>query len=190
MSDTGERIPFARRIAIFFLFAFAIVFITGCHLFTPETLSGNLSETENSQVFQEPVVLTPLANAKMYLVAIDDAGKSGTAIGCGDSLVPVEIQVESGREALEHLLNQHSSEYDQSGLYNALHRSELDVVRFDISPSAIGVDLKGSLVQGGVCDIPRIQSQLESTIRQSTGKEPPVIIRVNGILLSELLSLK
>ncbi len=62
---------------------------------------------------------------KIYLVALEDAGKSGTAIGCGDSLVAVDVDSADARSALEFLLQEKNHLYGQSGLYNSLYQSDL-----------------------------------------------------------------
>lgn len=124
----------------------------------------------------------------LYLIALEDAGKSGPTIGCGDSLVSVEIPPVDLKSALTQLLSIHDETYGQSGLYNALFRSDLKVTRINRTGSAIEADLTGSLVTGGECDYPRVKAQLEAVLRQSTESKIPVTIRVNGDLLDDLLS--
>ena len=63
------------------------------------------------------------------MVAIGDNGAAGKRAGCGDSLVPVNIEAPYTqgvlKAALEYLLAQKSQYYGQSGLYNALYQSNL-----------------------------------------------------------------
>jgi hypothetical protein len=55
-------------------------------------------------------------------VALEDAGASGKEIGCGDSIIPVDLNVEPTAApltaALEELLAIDERFYGQSGLYN------------------------------------------------------------------------
>ena len=175
---------------IFLAFCVAGLLIPGCLSFTPQSMSQSTPLADEAVPSGKLPTLQESRPGVIFLIALEDARRSGTSIGCGVSLVPVEAQTGSNRESLEYLLEQHSNEYGQSGLYNALSRSDLHVIRFTNSGTGLEVDLEGELVQGGVCDIPRIRSQLESTIRQSSDPRPSVTIRVNGILLDELLSLK
>ncbi len=72
---------------------------------------------------------------QIFLIALEDAGDRGREIGCGDSLVPVEIDIEPTvapmTAAYERLFALESEFYGQSGLYNALHRSTLELTGID-----------------------------------------------------------
>ena len=126
----------------------------------------------------------------IYMIALEDNGKSGLKVGCGDSLIEVETQAGNAEAALALLLDNHNQWYGQSGLYNALYQSNLKVVRLESNSSNLQVDLSGNLLLGGVCDNPRVNDQLKATIRQSTADNLAVIIRINGVLLDDLLSQK
>jgi hypothetical protein len=94
------------------------------------------------------------------------------------------------KAALEALLSVKDQYYGQSGLYNALYQSDLQVesINLDNSGKAV-VYLTGSLKMGGECDTPRVQAQLEQTVLQfPTVTE--VAIFINGKPLSDVLSLK
>jgi hypothetical protein len=138
----------------------------------------------------EPTAATEVTNAKMYLIALEDAGKSGPAVGCGDSLVAVDIPGKDGKAAMQYLLGLHNDYYGQSGLYNALYQSDLKIDRINATAENINVELTGTLLLGGVCDNPRVHDQLIATIRQSTESKVPVILRINGVPLDDLLSQK
>jgi len=130
----------------------------------------------------------------IYLVAVGDNGASGEMIGCGDSLVPVEVAVEPTqavlRAALTALLNLPSDiTYGQSGLYNALYLSDLKIDSLDIVDREAIINLSGSLVTGGECDIPRIEAQLTAAALQFSTIDT-VTIYVNGTLLQDLLDLR
>lgn len=129
---------------------------------------------------------------KIYLVAMDDKGKSGDMIGCEDSIVAVERQITPTRAplraALEELLSLTDQFYGESGLYNALYNSKLTVkdVTIDAEGKAL-VYLEGTMLSVGTCDDPRIIAQLTYTAKQfSTVKD--AAIYVNGTLVEELLS--
>jgi hypothetical protein len=130
---------------------------------------------------------------KIYLVAIDDNGASGPLIGCGDSLVAVDVQVQPTvavlRASLNALLAIKSSTYGQSGLYSALYQSDLEIENLFIQDGVAFIYLKGELLQGGTCDSPRIEEQLKATALQfSTVQEARIYI--NDKPLEAVLSLK
>ena len=130
----------------------------------------------------------------IYLVAIGDNGASGEMIGCGDSLVAVEVAIEPTlavlRAALTTLLNLSGEmTYGESGLYNALYLSDLQIDSLDIVERQAIIAMSGTLVYGGECDIPRIEAQLTELALQFSTVDS-VIILVNGTPLSELLDLR
>ena len=91
---------------------------------------------------------------------------------------------------MEALLSVKYEYYGQSGLYNALYQSDLQVesVSIDINGKA-SVYLTGNLIMGGECDTPRVQAQVEQTVLQfPTVKD--VVIFINGKPLSDVFSLK
>ena len=130
---------------------------------------------------------------KIFLIAINDNGVSGKMIGCGDSAVPVNVEVPYTqgvlRAALDRLLSIKDQNYGQSGLYNALYQSRLEAGDITIQDGEAIIHLSGRLTLGGVCDNPRAQAELEETALQfSTVKK--VSIFVNGVALKNLLSEK
>ncbi len=130
---------------------------------------------------------------QIFLIALEDNGRSGKKIGCDDSIVPVEVETPYTRgmlrAAMEELLSIRDQYYGQSGLYNALHQSDLQVERVVIEDGVATIDLSGTLMVGGVCDNPRIQAQIEETALQfSTVRE--VHLFVNDVPLDDLLSLR
>lgn len=129
--------------------------------------------------------------ANIYLVALEDEGQTGQEIGCGDSLIPVEVNFEPTvaplEASLEQLLAIDEEYYGQSGLYNALHRSNFSVQGIDIVDGHATIALTGELSVGGACDAPRVRAQLEATARQFSTVDS-VSIRLNGQPLEEILS--
>jgi hypothetical protein len=129
----------------------------------------------------------------LYLIALNDGGQAGKQIGCGDSVIPVQVVMPTTqkvlRASLEALLSNKSRFYGQSGLYNALYQSDLHVQSATIDGGKATVNLTGTLVLGGVCDNPRVEAQItETTLRFSTVQT--VAVFINGKTLAEALSLK
>jgi hypothetical protein len=142
----------------------------------------------------EPVTPTPtrslFTRTNIYLIAIGDAGESGKEIGCEDSVVPVEVEIEPTTApltaALEELLSIEDREYGQSGLYNALYQSELTLEDVRIVDGEAVIELSGTLILGGVCDEPRVRAQLrETALQYATVEEASIFI--NGSPLEEVL---
>lgn len=130
---------------------------------------------------------------QIYLIAVDDNGQTGIPVGCGDSAVPVQVQIQPTqgvlKAALEALLAIKEQYYGQSGLYNALYQADLQVDKISINNGVASVYLTGTLLMGGECDIPRVQAQLEQTVLQfSTVTEADIFI--NGKPLADVLSLR
>jgi hypothetical protein len=134
-----------------------------------------------------------LQMVQIFLVAMEDNGRSGKKIGCDDSIVPVQVAIAPTRgvlrAALGELLSLKESYYGQSGLYNALYQSDLKLDSVSIEHGEAIIHLSGTLMLGGVCDNPRVEAQLEETALQFSTVSK-VSIFVNGEPLEEVLSLK
>lgn len=128
---------------------------------------------------------------KIFLIALEDGGVAGKKIGCNDSVVPVTVEVPktSGvlRAALTQLLAQRDQYYGQSGLYNALYQSNLEISSLSLKDGKAVVKLKGDFTLGGECDSPRVKAQLVETARQFKTVSK-VTFYINGKLLDDLLS--
>jgi len=126
---------------------------------------------------------------RFYLISLNNGG----AIGCGDSLAPVTVEIPATygilRASLEKLLALHTQYYGESGLYNALYQSQLSVDDVRIDNRVATIRLSGQIVLGGVCDSPRVQAQLEQAARQFSTVDQ-VKIYINGKLLQDVLSEK
>jgi LysM repeat protein len=129
--------------------------------------------------------------AKIYLIALEDNGKSGKKIGCGDSVVAVDVAITPTnaplRAALEKLLSIKQPYYGQSGLYNALHQSNLRVAEAKIVNRQAIVHLAGTQMVSGTCDVPRIVAQLEETVLQFSTVDSTRIY-INGVILRDALN--
>jgi hypothetical protein len=130
---------------------------------------------------------------QIFLVAVGDNGVSGQLIGCGDSLVPVQVEIPYSqavlKASLEKLLSLKTQFYGESGLYNALYQSDLQLGSVTLVDGKAVINLTGSMQLGGECDDPRVAAQLDATARQFPSVHA-VEIYVNGRLLSDVLSLK
>lgn len=131
---------------------------------------------------------------KIFMIGIDDNGKGGEKIGCGDSVIAVEREIKPTqaviKASMEELLSLKKETYGESGLVNTLYQSNLKFLSAVIDDKGIAtVKLSGDLVLGGVCDNPRIKAQLEQTVKQfSTVKSVEILI--NNKKLNDLLSPK
>jgi hypothetical protein len=129
----------------------------------------------------------------VYYIAIDDNGKSGNAVGCGDSAVAVktaDVTTDNVVKAtFDNLLSNHSQYYVESGLYNVLYNSNLSFVSSSIDGDTVTVKLSGSLSLAGVCDNPRVQAELEMAAEKAANVAKADIF-INDKILSEVLSLK
>lgn len=132
-------------------------------------------------------------NVNIFLIALEDNGQSGTLVGCGDSAVPITVTIPKTqgvlRAALKKLLSEKAQYYGESGLYNALYQSDLQVAGVTIEQGKAVIHLTGTITLGGTCDAPRLQAQIEQTARQfSTIND--VAVFVNDVPLEEVLSQK
>ncbi|MFA5995770.1 MAG: hypothetical protein WCW27_03840 [Patescibacteria group bacterium] len=149
-------------------------------------------------------------SVNIFLVALEDNGKTGELIGCGDSLVAVDVsapslpdtfnreltQEEKVKLALENLLAIKERTYGQSGLYNALYQSSLTVksvvvtagLGYPVPIGVISVVLEGSFQMNGACDNPRTKAQLEQTVKNQLVDDVKVVITVNSKPLNDVLS--
>jgi hypothetical protein len=109
-----------------------------------------------------------IRKARIYLVSI--AGKAaGPKVGCGDTAVPVEVELPLDSPALAGSLDallDAGRRHEPAGLYNALDHSPLKVQRIDLAGGSARIDLTGYLEIGGECDSPRVLDQLTRTATQ------------------------
>jgi hypothetical protein len=176
---------FMKSLKLFMIWIFIPVLAAGCSI---KPVQEKPAVTRPTIPVQAVTAQTAPATTRMYLIALEDGGKSGPAIGCGDSLVAVDLPVNDLKLAVRQLLDNRARLYGQSGLYNALYQSDLQLNSIERTNEGISANLTGKLVLGGECDNPRVKAQLEATLRQSTDTRIPVTIRVNRDLLDDLLS--
>jgi len=128
----------------------------------------------------------------VYLVLLEDAGKNGIPIGCGDSLVAVNNSVEPTTDAisaaLARLFSYKSQFINETGLYTALYQSNLVVQSIEYGVGGdVWVALAGEYQLGGVFDNPRFHGQIEQTILAASGASA-VNVTINGRPLREIVS--
>jgi len=127
---------------------------------------------------------------KIFLVALDDNGRSGRRIGCSDSLVPVTRTVNAAggallRAALEELL---AVPHDYDARLKNYWRGEnlrLSGVSLRGGVATIRITGRGPFI-AGVCDAPRITEQIRATARQFPSVRR-VDVFVNGRTLASAL---
>ena len=141
----------------------------------------------------QPIAPIPAATGRIFLIRIDDGGRNGQAIGCGDSLIAVDRPVPSGNDRalqvrfiLASLFTAPSSTPPTS-LYNVFTRSTLRIDDVRIDGGRLEVDLSGRALIGGVCDAPRFEGQIKATLQQFSWVEALSVL-VNGIPIERVFS--
>jgi hypothetical protein len=157
---------------------------------TSTTANGLATQTLTSIV--TPTNLPPATRrVKLFLVALEDNGASGTRIGCNDSLIAIDRDIPYSeavlKDTLDTLLGLEGGYYGESGLYNVLGFSNLQVESISAQGSVYRINLTGTVVLNGVCDSARFEAQLTETVRQFSTVQS-VSIFINGTPLSDVLS--
>jgi len=156
------------------------------------TVSQTLSPANSASPTISPS--TTKQTIKIFMIAIDDNGKSGKKIGCGDSVVAVDREILPTqavlKAAMEQLVSIKDKNYGQSGLYNALYQSSLNVDSVSIDENGKAtIKLSGTLQLVGTCEDPRLEAQLRETAMQfPTVKSADIFI--NDKNLTEIMSLE
>jgi len=161
---------------------------------SPTLVLPTASQTSPPQPSPTPIPTRPTQqNVKIFLIALEDNGQSGPLIGCGDSAIPVTVTIPQTqgvlRATLEKLLSAKQQFYGESGLYNALYQSDLQVAGVTIDQGKAIIHLTGSIMLGGTCDAPRLEAQIEQTALQFSTVSA-VAVFVNDVPLEEVLSQK
>ena len=107
---------------------------------------------------------------KVYLIALGDEGRNGKKIGCGDSLVAVTRNVKKTpaplTAALRELLSMPAQSTATPPLENFWKGRNLEVKSVSIRNGMAAIHISGEVFVAGICDQPRIQSQIDATARQ------------------------
>ena len=134
----------------------------------PAVLLAGLTCCARSDSAQGLEAGTRTRKVRVFVIALNDKA-AGRAVGCGDSAVPLELDLPSPQPALEGALTALLSldERPQAqGLYNALAHSPLKIERIERSGPEVRVYLTGYVELGGECDSPRVLAQLTETALQ------------------------
>ncbi len=153
----------------------------------------NADQIVEGQVLALPIPLPSGAQPPgYYLIAPDDNGQSGLAVGCGDSAVFVTTGSPSSgdpatdlRFALGAMLAYRASA-SGSGLINAFEDSPLAVQSVTLTGDRAEVALSGNLTLGGACANPRVEAQLLLTIFEQPAVNS-ASITVDGRNLKQIL---
>jgi hypothetical protein len=107
---------------------------------------------------------------KIYLVAVGDNGKTGKKIGCEDSLVAVTRTIKKTpaplAAAIRELLSTPQHPDGSPNLENFWKGRNLRVKSVVISNRTATIYLTGEVFVAGICDEPRIESQIQETALQ------------------------
>lgn len=138
-------------------------------------LKRDRSETQNTQ------------SVKIYLVALGDDGKTGKKIGCGDSLVAVTHTIKKTTApltaAIRELLSIPQHLAGSPNLENFWKGDKLSLKSVSVRNGTATIHISGEIFVAGICDEPRIQSQIEETARQFSN-----VKRVNVFIGKETLA--
>ena len=125
----------------------------------------------------------------IYLVAVGDNGKTGKKIGCGDSLIAVPRTINKTAAplaaAIRELLQtpKHPNVDGTSNLENFWKGRNLKVRSVSLVNGTATIRLSGEVSVAGVCDEPRIESQIDATARQF-----PTVKRVKVFIGNQTLA--
>jgi hypothetical protein len=161
-------------------------------LIKPDIIIGpKPSPTSTPVITPQPALITE--NVKLFFVALEDNGKSGPKIGCGDSIVSVDQEIsykgDKLKYTLDQLLAQKTQFYGESGFYNALFSSNLQVASISYQGNSATIYLTGEMQLGGTCDTPRFEEQLKATVLQFP-EIKNASIYINNQPIKEALSTK
>lgn len=135
---------------------------------------------------------SPSDTVDVFLIVLEDAGQSGTPVGCNDSLVGFGTAVPAGEDPLVSAYAALFAIRDQrvgpQALYNALYSSNLLVRSSTIDANGRAeVYLEGTYSLGGTCDTPRMIAQLEAAALQFP-QVTDVQIYLNDVPIEQALS--
>jgi hypothetical protein len=137
----------------------------------PEDISVPVDDNESTENSPQDTAISENVEpdiAIVYFIALNDNGLSGPAVGCGDSVVPVEVPGEKGIEpllsAFEALLS--IKESDFAGFHHSLDTADLILEYVSVENGEAIIFMSGFLPIYGVCHSPRIDAQLTYTALQ------------------------
>jgi len=153
---------------------------------------GGAAPTSAALPATAPPTSAGITAIKVFMIAMEDNGQAGPAIGCGDSVVAVTRQIAPTRgplrAAFTELLSIKDEFYGQSGLYNPLYRYNLTLDEARIDNGRATIRLSGEFFLVGTCEDPRLRAQLEQTALQFSTVNA-VDIYINDRLLSDWMDM-
>ncbi len=130
----------------------------------------SLSGCSTDQVPQIEEAQTNQKVISIFLIALDDNGKSGQKIAYNDSLVAINRTIPESSNPVETALLELFSvkeKYDaESGLYNFLYDSDLKIQEINIDDGLAEVYLTGDYNVAGIIQESQIDAQIRQTILQ------------------------
>lgn len=166
------------------------LYSVGCLLLLLICTGGDALARRVSSISSQPPPRPVLTReVKVYLVALGDNGKTGKKIGCDDSLVAVRRTIRATasplKPALEQLLSVPRDYNEQLKNFWSAENLKVRSVVIRRGIATVRISGEGPPV-AGVCDIPRITSQIEETAKQFR-TVTKVRVFVNGRTLAEAI---
>jgi hypothetical protein len=166
-----------RKIALFILLSLVLM-LAGCRPATAERPFPSATQPKSifprNQPTPEPPTPTPLERIRVFFIAGGDNGKNGKLVGCKDSAIPVEWELDPSRQPLVQALEQLFS-YDEQfvgapRMYHPVYALDLQLESAEIDADGVAhIRLTGSGSIEGSCDRLRAQAQIEETILAAPG---------------------
>lgn len=150
-----------------------------------ENTQSEASDMKKNESCAKKYIFTVLLDGSDDQVVQGDVAKT---IGCNDQLI--RIEVENCDVSIEKMILNTVKHRDEQGVYyNSLAMSEISIDRIVLNDSNVDVYLGGQLLIGGMCDAPRVMSQLQETVLQFEDVDSAVFY-INGEELGDFLSEK
>ncbi len=153
---------------------------------TPATPSPAVTPAPTTPTPPAPVTAKPDPATQTVKVALIDLDSDGP-VGCGDNLAFIDKTVPATTTPFVSSIEQLLTETSPSEHYSALRNSSLTLDRAAIENGTATIELSGNLSLGGVCDNPRLTTQIGETARQFEAVEN-VEVSINGQKLEDVLS--
>lgn len=208
MTYTNAQAPQSSKKIFVIATLISLIAIAGIVFFLTKTNPNKGVDSVVLEDTPDPALVfdAPFTKAQLFYIDLEKFKSNTTdpaAIGCGDGFVAYEIPVgelygSTKIDALTYVVaqlfdtaqfktlqEQNASKKVQA--YNALEQSSLTIKSIKELPDRYEVKLTGTYKVSGVCDGPRIQSQLQQTIEQIV-TPVPVSIFINDIPLKDVFS--
>ena len=155
--------------------------------------AAKIAQNKSAESVRTQVSVTTevdFGEALLTFFELDDRSDENGTVGCGDRARVVKVKIPKGREplgfTLDLLLRHGKALAEQHGLYHPLSSSHLKVARLALLDGEAVVELKGRFAIGGVCDTPRVMTQLEQLALQFPNINK-VRFYINDVTISALL---